>query len=223
MNHAFTVEKGPRDAVIRQLSQDNDPGLYPEMLILKTANSQLKFGFSKMRFQMHLELLVRLQQILKHARYKEWWLSAFVIMLGLALCLEEYQHRLHVQADGNIARGEEREQAVRDAQNSCSNIDDAFEFMLRLYHYKYSVRSQHQASFALWKDRTTHYAEAEFVESISLMFTRHRMWSLISQLGHQTLTENTGIVLLQRKDLEVLVSEDNHVLRFVGRLLTSVM
>lgn len=179
MNHAFTLPDESRDTVIRQLSRNNDPGLYPEMLVLQTADSQLKCGFSKLRYKMHMGLLDRLQQILKHARYKEWWLSAFVIMLGLALTLEEYQHLLHVRADG------EPEGAVREAQDNCADMDDGFEFLMRLYHYKYSIRSQTRAEFALWKNRTTHDAEVEFVESISLLFAQHRT-QLYSSLLHRS-------------------------------------
>lgn len=181
MNHSFTVEEELRDTVIYQLSEHNNPRFYAELLILKTANAQLHYGFSKIRYSMHLDLLNRLQQILKHARYKEWWLSAYVIMLGLALTLEEYQHLLHVQADSRIAQGDTtnfaEEAAIRQATDHCNDIDDGFEFLFRLYHYKYSARQQTRASFALWKDRTQHPAEERFVQSMPDLFAQHREYS----------------------------------------------
>ncbi|KAF1355096.1 hypothetical protein BDV97DRAFT_344706 [Delphinella strobiligena] len=206
MNHAFTVEHELRAEVIRRLSCYNNPKLYAEMLILKTANSQLKFGFSKLRFDMHLTLLNRLQTIMKHARYKEWWLSAFVIMLGLAITLEEYQHLLYVQADSRAAKGEDYCTSTNKARSHCTDIDDGYEFLQKLYHYKYSARNSDRASFDAWTNKTSHPAEARFVRDMLETFNQYRM------------------VLLVRKDLTVSsVAEDNHVLRLVGRFLTSMM
>ncbi|KAL1304757.1 hypothetical protein AAFC00_003694 [Neodothiora populina] len=205
MNHAFTVEEELRDSVIRQLSRYNDPSLYAEMVILKTANSQLKYGFSKLRLTMHRALLARLQTIMRNAKYKDWWLSGFVVMLGLALTLEEYQHLLHVQADSRIAEGKDPARSMQRARDHCTEIDEGFEFLLKLYHFRYSARGQDKASFAQWTEHTSNPAEAHFVAQLPELVAQYR------------------IVLLQRKDLEVCLEEDNHVLRLASRFLTGVM
>lgn len=223
MNHAFTVEHELRAEVIRRLSCYNNPKLYAEMLILKTANSQLKFGFSKLRFDMHLTLLNRLQTIMKHARYKEWWLSAFVIMLGLAITLEEYQHLLYVQADSRAAKGEDYCTSTNKARSHCTDIDDGYEFLQKLYHYKYSARNSDRASFDAWTNKTSHPAEARFVRDMLETFNQYRELFL-PLLSSMLCSKTAGMVLLVRKDLTVSsVAEDNHVLRLVGRFLTSMM
>lgn len=168
MGHAFTVEESLRDHVIGQLSCYNDPSQYQDMLILKTANSQLKYGFSKLRYEMHLTLLNRLQTIMRNAKYKEWWLSAFVIMLGLAVTLEEYQNLLYIQADSRRVRGGDEATIRQQAQKSCDAIDDGYEFLMKLYHYKYSARNEDKAAFP-WTTRFTHQAEGGFVHTLEYL------------------------------------------------------
>jgi len=179
MNHAFTVQEDLRATVIQQLSCYNDPSLYTDMLILKIANSQLKYGFSKIRSDMHLMLLNRLQAILKHAKHKDWWLSAFVIMLGLALTLEEYEHLLHIQADLRSARAMDGNTAHfrREAQMHCADIDEGFEFLTKLFHLRYSTRTQNTAVFPLEKG-TAHRAETEFVNKLGYLFAQNRKTGL---------------------------------------------
>jgi len=175
MNHAFTVQEDLRATVIQQLSCYNDPSLYTDMLILKIANSQLKYGFSKIRSDMHLMLLNRLQTILKHAKHKDWWLSAFVIMLGLALTLEEYEHLLHIQADSRSARAADGNAAHfrREAHLHCEDIDEGFEFVTKLFHLRYSTRTQSTAVFPLEKG-TAHPAETEFVHEMGHLYAQNR-------------------------------------------------
>lgn len=176
MNHAFTVEESKQSAVIRQMTRFNNPDLYEDMLILRTANSQLKLVFSRYRYKWHLELLNRLQTIMRNAKYKDWWLSAFIIMLGLALTLEEYQHLLHVQADSRQQqRGTDKFVALSEAQTNCAAIDDGYDFLMKLYHYKYSARNEQKAAFP-YKNEVPQPAEREFVDRLNGLLRVNCEW-----------------------------------------------
>lgn len=239
--HAFTVAQDQCARVLNQLSNPGtvNPDFYrAEYLILETANSQLKHALSGMRSRMHRDLLNRLQTITKHTSYKKWWLSSFVIMLGLAFTVEESQHLLHVQADSRARKAQHDPEAVKaywsEAEARCRDIDAGYDFLQGLYHYRYSLRKEERASFRQWMNiDKCELAPAEKRFADGIVKVCEEYGEFLSPNGHTcespvrsmalSLPAMPAVVLDMRKRLRVQVNDDGHVLRLVGNFLTSVM
>ncbi|GAB7349667.1 hypothetical protein MBLNU459_g0340t2 [Dothideomycetes sp. NU459] len=206
--HAITIDEGAKEAVISQLSRDNDPRLYEDWTSPRMANSQLKQVFGEIRDELLIKVLNRLHQILRSAKDKNrTWLSSFIIMLGIAMVSEEYQHLLHIQADRYISRGESTEDdAMRHARQGCTQIDEGFKFLQQLFHYKYRPKHQKKARFTDWSHKTFDPADTTFVHCFEDAVTFRAEY------------------LRSRKDLNIYsMTEGNHTSRLVSRFLADFM
>lgn len=168
IGHAITIEKDAQDSVISRLVRDNDPSLYQEWTSPRMANIQLKQIFSEIRDEIMRLTLNRLHQIFRSAKDKNrTWLSSFVIMLGIAMVSEDYQHLLYIQADHYISQNEKTEYDAKwDAREGCTQIDEGFEFLEKLFHSKYRPRHQTKAKFTEWHMKAFHQAEATFIHRL---------------------------------------------------------
>lgn len=83
-------------------------------------------------------VLRRLQQVLRSSRGGAKWTSAFVALLGLAMCFEEVQRTAHANQDADALMGQMDERdATQSAEAACRCIDEKFQFMANLFRWKY--------------------------------------------------------------------------------------
>jgi len=134
-------------------------------------------------------------------------MSSFVLMLTMAMCQEEMEHSRYLRADGEAKRGEQEPQlALEQARRDVRHADTGFDFLLTLFHCKYSPQKRYVASLVDWKDKTKHVAEDHFLEKLCRLGNERRLY------------------LLTRKILEVQSAYDKrHKSRLVARFLVGFM
>jgi hypothetical protein len=102
------------------------------------ANRQLKVLYCSLFGQIMDSVLRRLQQVLRSSRGGAKWTSAFVALLGLAMCFEEVQRTAHANQDADALMGQMDEwDATQSAEAACRCIDEKFQFMANLFRWKY--------------------------------------------------------------------------------------
>lgn len=168
MNHPLTIAIKSRDAVLAQLSTPQNPSDYPEETSPWMASMQLRHYFSNIRSVLYTRNLYNLQQILHRSSGRRQRVSAFVIVLGLGVVLEECQHTLLLQANGRVARGEANEVEARlNLRYELGEIDHEYEFLCNLLHCKYqNGRKTQKASLRAWIDTTGDRAEKKFLNAL---------------------------------------------------------
>ncbi|KAL1304756.1 hypothetical protein AAFC00_003693 [Neodothiora populina] len=195
MLHHVILEESSKAEVISQLSCYNDPSSYGSYTSPKVANRQLKSFFSSLQKKYYEDLLSRYHGILRSGKGKEKerrWISSFVIMLALALCEEEMQHTRVLRADGDRQRnGGDSAYEFEHAKQDCREIDRAFDFLVKLFHCKYSRQRRHQAQIDDWQTKPESQAERGFVHSLVDLSQSHRMnllmrkdWNIPSTIDH---------------------------------------
>lgn len=104
----------------------------------RMANRQLKVLYCSLFGQIMDSVLRRLQQVLRSSRGGAKWTSAFVALLGLAMCFEEVQRTAHANQDADALMGQMDEwDATQSAEAACRCIDEKFQFMANLFRWKY--------------------------------------------------------------------------------------
>lgn len=168
MDHPITIVATYQDTAISMMQSHNNPQVYGTWTSPMLANRQLKYFFSEMQTQQYNKSLNRLHQILRKAGDKnKLWMSSFVLMLGIALVLEQCQHLLWIKADAKVARRESSSiDAEWEARSHCNEMDDGFEFLCKLYHCKYRGKHRQKTRYEELKNKTSNAAEAEFAEKI---------------------------------------------------------
>jgi len=105
---------------------------------LRMVNRQLKFLYCALFSQIMEGVLKRLQQILRSSRGGAKWTSAFVALLGLAMCFEEVQRTAHTNQDAEVFLGLLTDlEASQNAEAACRLIDEKFGFVANLFRWKY--------------------------------------------------------------------------------------
>jgi hypothetical protein len=168
MDHPLTISSSSLSTTISQMHSHNNPSLYTSWTSPFLANRQLKFYFAEMQMQQYNRTLNRLHQILRKAGDKnKLWMSSFVLMLGIASVLEACQHLLWIKADAKVSRGEcASVDAMWEARQHCSEMDDGFEFLCKLYHCKYRGKHRQKTRYEELKGKTTRVAEQVFADRI---------------------------------------------------------
>lgn len=168
MDHPIAMLAPYQDTAISMMQSHNNPTAYGAYTSPMMANRQLKYFFSEMQTQQYNKSLNRLHQILRGAKDKnKLWMSSFVLMLGIALVLEQCQHLLWIKADAKAARRETTGfDAACEARGHCNEIDDGFDFLCKLYHCKYRGKHRQKTRYEELKHKTSNAAEAEFAETI---------------------------------------------------------
>ncbi|KAG2165682.1 hypothetical protein JADG_005421 [Aureobasidium aubasidani] len=210
MDHPITIVATYQDTAISMMQSHNNPQVYGTWTSPMLANRQLKYFFSEMQTQQYNKSLNRLHQILRKAGDKnKLWMSSFVLMLGIALVLEQCQHLLWIKADAKVARRESSSiDAEWEARSHCNEMDDGFEFLCKLYHCKYRGKHRQKTRYEELKNKTSNAAEAEFAEKIYDIVDRNV----------------EGGYLLHRQQLTISgMQENNHVSRLVARFLVELM
>ncbi|KAI5245259.1 hypothetical protein E4T43_03315 [Aureobasidium subglaciale] len=208
MDHPITIVDAQRDTTIRMMQSHNNPQVYEAWTSPMLANRQLKYFFSEMQTQQYNKSLNRLHQILRKAGDKnKLWMSSFVLMLGIALVLEQCQHLLWIKADAKVAKREvSPTDAEWEARTHCREMDDGFEFLCKLYHCKYRGKHRQKTRYEELKSKVSNAAEAEFAEKI------------------YDIVDRNGGYLLYRQSLTISgMQENNHVSRLVARFLVELM
>ncbi|THW96676.1 hypothetical protein D6D15_00907 [Aureobasidium pullulans] len=208
MDHPITIVATYQDTAISMMQSHNNPQVYGTWTSPMLANRQLKYFFSEMQTQQYNKSLNRLHQILRKAGDKnKLWMSSFVLMLGIALVLEQCQHLLWIKADAKVARRESSSiDAEWEARSHCNEMDDGFEFLCKLYHCKYRGKHRQKTRYEELKNKTSNAAEAEFAEKI------------------YDIVDRNGGYLLHRQQLTISgMQENNHVSRLVARFLVELM
>ncbi|KAK5133109.1 hypothetical protein LTR08_008219 [Meristemomyces frigidus] len=145
MGHTLTLEESTTHGVLAAIRHSRKPPSHALSIHTspRLANRQLKFFFSVLRNQVYDQLLHWQQQTLHASTPKKevTWLSAFCVMLGFAMVLEEVQRTIYIQADAKAAKGEmSQEQAETEAGNACERIDRRFALLVGLFQCKYRDR-----------------------------------------------------------------------------------
>ncbi|KAK6002061.1 hypothetical protein QM012_001699 [Aureobasidium pullulans] len=208
MDHPITISESALPATISSMHSHNNPHLYSSWTSPFLANRQLKYFFAEMQTQQYNRTLNRLHQILRKAGDKsKLWMSSFVLMLGIAIVLENCQHLLWIKADAKVARKETTPvDAAWEARSHCQEMDDGFEFLCKLYHCKYRGKHRQKTRYEELKNKTSRPAEQAFADRI------------------YEIVDRNGGYLLHRQNLTVNGMQDNnHASRLVARFLVELM
>jgi hypothetical protein len=233
MDHPLTIFAANHDTAIRMMQCYNDPEAYDTWTSPMLANRQLKYFFSELQTQQYNKSLNRLHQIFRKAGDKnKLWMSSFILMLGIALVIEQCQHLLWIKADAKTAAYEvSANEAAWEARKHCSEMDEGFEFLCKLYHCKYRGKHRQKTRYEELKHKTSNAAEASFADKIYDIVDRNGEYfgdSCRFSINKQTNTLLTlGVVggyLLHRQGLRISgMQENNHVSRLVARFLVELM
>ncbi|KAH0387715.1 hypothetical protein KCU92_g1525, partial [Aureobasidium melanogenum] len=208
MDHPITISESSLPVTIASMHSHNNPHIYSSWTSPFLANRQLKYFFAEMQTQQYNRTLNRLHQILRKAGDKnKLWMSSFVLMLGIAIVLENCQHLLWIKADAKVARKEATGvDAAWEARSHCAEMDDGFEFLCKLYHCKYRGKHRQKTRYEELKNKTSRPAEQVFADRI------------------YEIVDRNGGYLLHRQNLIVNGMQDNnHASRLVARFLVELM
>ncbi|KAG9659793.1 hypothetical protein KCU64_g3619, partial [Aureobasidium melanogenum] len=208
MDHPITISESSLPVTIASMHSHNNPHIYSSWTSPFLANRQLKYFFAEMQTQQYNRTLNRLHQILRKAGDKnKLWMSSFVLMLGIAIVLENCQHLLWIKADAKVARKETTGvDAAWEARSHCAEMDDGFEFLCKLYHCKYRGKHRQKTRYEELKNKTSRPAEQVFADRI------------------YEIVDRNGGYLLHRQNLTVNGMQDNnHASRLVARFLVELM
>jgi hypothetical protein len=152
MGHSLTITEDTLDAVIRAVRMSPRPTQHLQSAFTspRLASRQFKFFFSIMREKQLIDLLNWLQQTLHSSVNKaRTWASAFVAILGLAICFEESQRLFWVIADSKLQhnQGTSPGQAHTEAFNACTRLDEHFRLLVALFQFKYRSKQWSTGSF----------------------------------------------------------------------------
>lgn len=180
MLHHVALDDGSRDDAIRQMlnPEYNDPSAYTTFTSPKLVNRQLKSFIQTIQKNFCIEVLKRLHHILRMHKGQQktrTWMSSFVLMLTMAMCQEELEHSRYLRADGEAKRGEQEPQlALEQARRDVRHADTGFDFLLTLFHCKYSPQKRYVASLVDWMGKTKHVAEDRFLERLCRLGNERR-------------------------------------------------
>lgn len=161
-------------------------------------------------------------------------------MLGIASVLESCQHLLWIKADAKVSRGEVSSvDAAWEARSHCSEMDDGFEFLCKLYHCKYRGKHRQKTRYEELKGKTTRVQEQVFADRVYEIVDRNGELSEpvaniprrglfpsipVSVWHEADVDYHTGGYLLHRQNLIVNGMQDNnHASRLVARFLVELM
>lgn len=168
------------------------------------ANRQLKVLYCSLFSQIMDSVLRRLQQVLRSSRGGAKWTSAFVALLGLAMCFEEVQRTAHANQDADALMGQMDEwDAIQSAEAACRCIDEKFQFMANLFRWKY------HRGFNPLRD----YEDSKVRETLSessLLFVR----------SVAALVQEKNDFLFEKQHVPILkANQDKYTSRLVARFL----
>ncbi|KAI7480476.1 hypothetical protein KC351_g6985 [Hortaea werneckii] len=168
MGHALTIEENTVWGVVSSIKHSPRPDRIPPHTSPKLANRQLKFFFCILRNKVYGDILNWQQQTLHSSGKKEeTWLSAFCVMLGFAMVLEEVQRTIYLQADAKAMKGEvPRAQADFEAYNACERIDKRFDLLVGLFQCKYRDKKWSTGSFGRQTPELYHLHQRKFCEKL---------------------------------------------------------
>ncbi|KAI7478312.1 hypothetical protein KC351_g8310 [Hortaea werneckii] len=168
MGHALTIEENTAWGVVSSIRHSPRPDRIPPHTSPKLANRQLKFFFCILRNKVYGDILNWQQQTLHSSGKKEeTWLSAFCVMLGFAMVLEEVQRTIYLQADAKAIKGEvPRAQADFEAYNACERIDKRFDLLVGLFQCKYRDKKWSTGSFGRQTPELYYLHQRKFCEKL---------------------------------------------------------
>ncbi|RMX82743.1 hypothetical protein D0869_05828 [Hortaea werneckii] len=168
MGHALTIEENTAWGVVSSIRHSPRPDRIPPHTSPKLANRQLKFFFCILRNKVYGDILNWQQQTLHSSGKKEeTWLSAFCVMLGFAMVLEEVQRTIYLQADAKAMKGEvPRAQADFEAYNACERIDKRFDLLVGLFQCKYRDKKWSTGSFGRQTPELYYLHQRKFCEKL---------------------------------------------------------
>jgi len=170
----------------------------------RMANRQLKFLYTALFSQIMDSVLRRLQQVLRSSNGGAKWTSAFVALLGLAMCFEDVQRTAHTNQDADAAMGQMSDwEAASRAEEACRLIDEKFGFMSNLFRWKY------HRGFNPLRDWEDPKVQAKLSAS-SLAFVRD-VAGLVNE-KHDFLVQKQYIPILK-------ANQDKYTSRLVARFL----
>ncbi|KAK6434899.1 hypothetical protein LTR95_008914 [Oleoguttula sp. CCFEE 5521] len=172
MGHTLTFSEGTLHHIQTTIQHPHKPPFLPAHTSPRLANRQLKFFFSTLRGNIYKDILKWLQATLHTSGHKEsTWLSAFCVMLGLGMVLEEVQRTIQLQADTKAMKGDMPIQdAMSEARWACERIDERFKLLVGLFQCKYRDKKWvGRGSFGEQTPKLRDPVEGEFLGELRLL------------------------------------------------------
>lgn len=147
MGHTLYIPRDRLGSVVKHLHHPSPPEGYPKRTSASVANTQLKQIFCMIRETIFTRTLKQLHRIIRTTGAKEQtWIQSYCILLASAMILEECQHILYMQTDKKWRTGETtKHQAENSFIRDSTHIDDSFNFLITLFHYKYKKKNRTSA------------------------------------------------------------------------------
>ncbi|OQO07692.1 hypothetical protein B0A48_07389 [Cryoendolithus antarcticus] len=172
MGHTLTFPDDTLHYIRASIQHPHKPPVLPAHTSPRLANRQLKFFFSTLRGNIYKDILKWLQATLHTSGHKEsTWLSAFCVMLGLGMVLEEVQRTIQLQADTKAMKGDMPfAEAMQEARWACEKIDERFKLLVGLYQCKYRDKKWvGRGSFGEQTPKLRDPIEGEFLAELRLL------------------------------------------------------
>ncbi|OQO08839.1 hypothetical protein B0A48_05729 [Cryoendolithus antarcticus] len=172
MGHTLTFPDDTLHYIRASIQHPHKPPVLPAHTSPRLANRQLKFFFSTLRGNIYKDILKWLQATLHTSGHKEsTWLSAFCVMLGLGMVLEEVQRTIQLQADTKAMKGDMPfAEAMQEARWACEKIDERFKLLVGLFQCKYRDKKWvGRGSFGEQTPKLRDPVEGEFLAELRLL------------------------------------------------------
>lgn len=220
MGHTLTLADETVNSVLAHLGNSfnaSELGAFPSP---RLANRQFKYFFATIRNRMYQDVLKALHNLLRGSKKQATWLSAFCIMIALAMVLEEDQRTLHIQADAKVSKGEAGSaSADAEACRACATIDGRFQFLMALFQGKYKARNATHGSFGENTPELTEPIERQFAQEVYNLLQEKRK-SRTKHSGETIADHPPGGYLQQRRDVPIAhENETQYTSRLVARFL----
>lgn len=181
MAHYLSVADSDVQAVLHAIQHSEIPQWDDPYVISSMLNRQLKYHFAEIRQKMYLRTLQQLQTLLLNSGKDRSWLQSFCVLLGCAICLEEAQNTIFLQANTAIEQGDvigrEAEETLARATSMCSEMDASFDFMLKLFHTKYRDSKWDEGSFGRHTPLQSDPASHRFLQDVhALLRENSEFW-----------------------------------------------
>lgn len=193
MNHSFVIV--PEGTDTTQSSTENSRRYYPHSTSPRLLDMQLKSLISEIGLQSMRATLERLHSIFRTAKPQakaSKRTSCLVLMIGIAIIIEEGQHQMFIRTyeqERDCEQGAVDSTSWQKARRVCLNMDDSFDFIRRLFHRKYSSPKRWIFQLSSWvtSEGTFSRPEQGFLSEIRRISEEHSMLQLCRECLHHLL------------------------------------
>jgi hypothetical protein len=137
MSHALTIAERTKNFALRQMESFLGDGAYPRFTVPRILNRQLKCSFYQLQQSTFLLVLEGLHRILECAQGDDK-VAASIAVLGLCMVMEDQQKTIQlVMRTRSATEHLDEQEAQRDADAACRDIDTCAEVVMRMFWCKY--------------------------------------------------------------------------------------